>query len=178
MTLINRYAEGFLEYAKGTIGFESALEELKNARDVFRKVPEFQEFLENPAINYIEKCRTIDNTLVEGFSQEIRDFLKLLLKKERIGIFNSIVEYARIKYSHGERTAAVLYTTYVMSTGFLEKFKKALEDKLHVGLQLYIDLAPDMLGGVRVVFGNKILDGSVKKRFEDLKRKLTALKVT
>lgn len=177
MTLIGRYAEGFLEYAKETIGFEKALEELRVAKDVFRKNPDFKEFLENPAINYIEKCRMIDSALREVFSQEMRNFMKLLLKKERITLFNSIVEYARIKYAHGEKTTAVLYTTYMMSTGFLEKFKKALEDKLHVGLQLYIDLTPDILGGVRVVFGNKILDGSVKKRFEDVKRKLTALKV-
>lgn len=178
MTLIKRYAEGFLEYAKDTIGFENALDELKWAKDIFRQNPDFQGFLENPAINYAEKSRTIDKTLAGGFSQEMRDFLKLLLKKERISLFGDIVKYARIKYAHGEKAPAVMYTTYVMSTDFLGRFKTALEDKLHTGLQLYIDLAPDMLGGVRVVFGNKILDGSVKKRFENLKRKLTAVKVT
>jgi len=177
MTLIKRYTEGFLEYAKETIGFEKALEELKMAKDVFRENPEFKKFLENPAINYIEKCDVIDNTLAAAFSQEVRSFLKLLLKKGRIEIFSDIAEYARIKYAHGEKTNALLYTSYLMGTEFLQTFKDKLEKKLRMQLQLYINLAPDMLGGVRVIFNNKILDGSVKRRLEDMKRKLLAAKV-
>ena len=177
MTLIKRYAEGFLEYSKETIGFERALEELGRVKDVFRDNPEFKEFLENPAINYMEKCGVIDKAIVSGLSQEIRNFLKLLLKKERIEKFTDIAEYARIKYAHGEKVNALLYTSYLMNTEFLEIFKSALESKLHKKLQLYINLDPDMFGGVRVIFENKILDGSVKKRLEDLKRKLLAAKV-
>lgn len=177
MTLIKRYAEGFLEYAKDTIGFEKGLEELKKAKDVFRENPDFKEFLENPAINYIEKCSVIDKTLGAAFSQEIRNLLKLLLKKGRIDRFNGIAEYARIKYAHGEKVSTLLYTSYLMNTEFLQNFKDKLENKLNMKMQLYINLAPDMLGGVRVIFNNKILDGSVKKRLEDLKRKLLAAKV-
>jgi F-type H+-transporting ATPase subunit delta len=177
MTLINRYAEGFLEYAKETIGLEKALEELKKVKDVFRDNPEFKEFLENPSINYIEKCSVIDDVLKAGFSQEIRNFLKLLLKKGRIDKFDSIAQYARIKYAHGEKLNALLYTSYFVDTQTLERLKNSLENKLKAKLQIYLNLAPDMLGGVRVIFGNKILDGSVRKRFEDLKTKLLAVKV-
>ena len=177
MTLITRYAEGFLEYAKETLGFERALEELGKVKDIFRDNPDFKEFLENPAINYIEKCGVIDKTLATGFSQEMRDFLKLLLKKGRIGKFANIAEYARIKYAHGEKMNALLYTSYLMSTDFLESLKNALENKLRIKLQLYVNLDPDMLGGVRLIFNNKILDGSVRKRLEDLKQKLLAAKV-
>ena len=177
MILIRRYAEGFLEYAKETIGFEQALEELRRVKDVFRDNPDFKGFLENPAINNTEKNTVIEKTLITGFSQEIRNFLKLLLKKGRIEKFPDIAEYARIKYAHGEKMSTLLYTTYLMNTEFLEKFKSTLESKLRMKLQLYINLAPDMLGGVRVIFGNKILDGSVAKRLEDLKRKLLAAKV-
>jgi F0F1-type ATP synthase delta subunit len=44
-------------------------------------------------------------------------------------------------------------------------------------LQLYVDLEPEMLGGARLVVGNKVWDGSVKKRLEDMKRKLLAARV-
>lgn len=178
MILIRRYAEGFLEYAKESIGLEEALEELKRVKDVFRDNPDFKGFLENPAINYNEKCASLDATLIKGFSEEIRNFLKLLLKKDRMDKFDSIAEYARIKYAHGEKMNAILYTSYLMSTECLQSLKSSLENKLRAKLQLYINLAPDMLGGVRVMFNNKILDGSVRKRLEDLRRKLMAAKVS
>lgn len=177
MTLIKRYSEGFLEYAKETIGLESGLEELKRLKDVFRENPDFKSFLENPAINYFEKCGTIDNALASSFSEEVRNFLKLLLKKSRISKFDGIAEYARIKYAHGEKTNAMLFTSYLMNTEFLQTFKDKMENKMRTKFQFYINLDPDMLGGVRIIFNNKILDGSVRKRLEDMKRKLLAAKV-
>ena len=177
MTLIRRYAEGFLEYAKENIGLEKGVEELQKARDLFRQNPELEEFLKNPAINYAEKCVFIDKALSQALLRETRDFLKLLLKKGRIEKFSDIAKYVRIKYAHGDKISASLYTSYMMGTDLLGKFKNALESKLHAELQLYVNMAADMLGGVRVIVGNKIFDGSVKKRLEDMKRKLLAAKV-
>lgn len=177
MTLTTRYAEGFLEYAKEKMSLQDALEEMQNMKNVFRDNPEFMGFLENPSINYIEKCGVVDKVLAAGFSQEIRNFLKLLLKKSRINKFTKIAEYARIKYAHGKKVRALLYTSYLMDTELMKKIKNTLEEKLQAKLQLYVNLDPDMLGGVRLVIGNKVFDGSVKKRFYDLKRKLLAAKV-
>ena len=42
---------------------------------------------------------------------------------------------------------------------------------------MYIQLEPDLVGGVSAKIGNLIIDGSVKKRLEDLKYKLHTLKV-
>lgn len=177
MTLITRYAEAFLEYAKETIGFKKALEELARVKDVFRDNSDLKDFLKNPAINYIEKCAVLDRIFARGFSQEIRNFLKLLLKKARIDKFTEIAEYARIKYSHGKKQKALLYTSYLMDTKLMKAFKDKLEKKLGAQLQLYVNLDPEMLGGARVILGNKILDGSVRRRFEDLRRELLMAKV-
>jgi len=177
MRLISRYAEAFLEYAKESIGVERALEELKEVKNILRDEPDFKELIEYPAINYAEKCGVVDRTFTGGFSQETRNFLKLLLKKGRIEKFHSIAEYARIRYAHGEKVRASLYTSYLMDTRTMETFKGAVEKKLNAKLQLYVNLDPDMLGGVRLVIGNKILDGSVRKRFDDVKRKLLAVRV-
>ena len=177
MTLIKRYAEGFLEYAKDTIGTDRALDELRKTRDILRGNPEFGQFLENPAINYTEKTDTIEKVLAEPFSQEIRQFLKLLLKKGRIGRFSDIAEYARIKYSHEERVKVLLNTSYPLDASLIGSLKSSLEKKTAAKAQFYIDLSPEILGGVRMMYDNKIIDGSVKKRLEDLKRKLMAVKV-
>ena len=59
----------------------------------------------------------------------------------------------------------------------MESFREIAEKKLNAKLQLYVDLEPEMLGGARLVVGNKVLDGSVKKRLEDMKRKLLAARV-
>lgn len=174
---IKRYAEAFLEYAEETIGFEKGLEELKKAKDVFRDNPQIEKFLEGPQITYSEKCSFIDAVFREGFSREVLDFLKLLLKNGRIERFTNIAEYARMKYAHGEEVEAVLDVSYPLDTDIMQSMKDGLEKRLNKKLHMYVNIDPSLLGGVRVTVGNTIIDGSVRKRLEDLKMKLMALKV-
>lgn len=171
------YAEGFLEYAGQTIGFKEGLDEMLAVKAVFRDNPELESFLENPAIMRGEKSEVVEEVFREGFSRETRDFLKLLLKKNRIGIFSDIAEYARIKYSHGRETDAVISASYPLDLDILGSLKSVLENKLRKRLHLYSDLDPDLLGGVKVTVDNVILDGSVKKRLEDMRQKLIAARI-
>ena len=83
-SVVKRYAEGFLEYAKETIGFEKGVQELKALKDLSRDNPGFMELLQSPEISYKEKCTFIDNALGAGFSREMRDFLFLLLIRVQI----------------------------------------------------------------------------------------------
>ena len=171
------YAEGFLEYAGQTIGFDKALGEILAVKDVFRENPELKSFLENPAILSREKSEMIERVFTDGFSQEMRDFLKLLLKNGRIEKFHDIAEYARVKYSHGKEVDAVISASYPLDLDILESLKSVLEKKLHKKLHLYSDLDTDLLGGVKVTIDNIVLDGSVKKRLEDMKEKLMSVRI-
>jgi F-type H+-transporting ATPase subunit delta len=171
------YAEGFLEYAGGTIGLDRGLSELLSVKGVFRDNPELESFLDNPAVMHSEKISMIDKVFTTDFSEETRNFLKLLLGKGRMGLFHDIVEYARIKYSHGKEVDAVVSASYPLDTDVLESVKSALEKSLHKKLHLYSNLDTDLLGGIRVTVDNIVLDGSVKKRLEDLRGKLMAVRM-
>jgi len=178
MTVTRIYAEGFLEYAKETIGFERGLKELKDAKYVFRRSPELLVLLENAAVTYQEKCKIIEEVFSANLSLELCRFLQLLLKKGRIRLFPDMAEYARIKYSHDKEIDAVLETTYLLDMAQLEAIKEKAEKVLENKLHLYVKINPSLLGGVRLTAVNKVIDGSVKRRMDDLKRKLNAVGVS
>ena len=52
-----------------------------------------------------------------------------------------------------------------------------LVKKLGKKLALDPELDPELLGGARVVIGNTVIDGSVRRYLDDLGEKLRALKV-
>jgi F-type H+-transporting ATPase subunit delta len=172
-----RYADAFLEFAKETIGFEKGLEELRDLKRVFHDNPDIGSFVGSPQITEIEKRAFIDDALKDNFSEEIRQFLKLLLKKERINIFQDIAEYARVAYSHGVEIEALLKTSYPLDTEDIQKIKDSMEKKFRKKLHLYVELDSDLLGGVYMKVENTIIDGSVKRRLDDLKEKFNAVKV-
>ena len=173
-----RYADAFLEFARETIGFEKGLEELRDLKRVFHDNPEFGAFVESPQITDIEKRAFINDALKDNFSEEARQFLKLLLKKGRIDILPDIAEYARVAYSHGVEVEALLKTSYPIDTEDIQKIKDAMEKKFKKKLHLYVELDSDLLGGICMKVENTIIDGSVKRRLDDLKEKLTAMKVS
>lgn len=177
VAVARRYAEGFLEFARGSIGSERALKELGELKDIFRDNPDFREFFESPEISISEKDDAIDKTLSANFSDEARFFLKLLIKKNRFDRFRDIAEYSRIKYAHGEEVDAILVASYPLDTESISAIKNALEKKFDKKMHLYMNLDSSLLGGVKVMVENKILDGSVRKRLEDMRSRLLAARV-
>jgi len=59
----------------------------------------------------------------------------------------------------------------------VERIKAKLEEKLGKKMHLYLDLDPDLLGGVQIKIGNILIDGSVRRRLDELKQKLMTIQV-
>ena len=133
--------------------------------------------MDNPEIAYTEKCAIIDEVIKDGVSEELRNFLKLLLDKKRFDIFPDAAEYLRAKYSHGGQVDVLLKTAFPLDLELIEKIQAALRNKFKQDLRFYIDLDGSLLGGVQVVIGNMIIDGSVRKRLQELRDKLNILEM-
>ncbi|MFH1190411.1 MAG: ATP synthase F1 subunit delta [Candidatus Omnitrophota bacterium] len=172
-----RYADSFLATAKGAICREDGLDELLRAKRIIRDNPDLKDFLENIAITAGEKMEVADAVFKNDFSEGFRNFLKLLIEKKRIDLFIDIAEYARIHYAHGIEIDALLKTSYPLETETLQRIKRALEARIRRKIHLYVELDADLVGGAYARIGNMVIDGSVKRRLEDLKEKLYAMKV-
>ncbi|MGA2775230.1 MAG: ATP synthase F1 subunit delta [Candidatus Omnitrophota bacterium] len=176
--VIKRYAEAFVGYVKESVGLEKALEDLKALRaDVIRDNPDFLSFLENKELTFAEKCDFIDKVMGDNFAPEIKHFIKLLIDKGRIAILSDVIEYIRINYSYGEQLEVLLKTSTPLDLALIKKIKDSLSEKLHKKLKFYIDLDGSLLGGIQVTIGNKLIDGSVRKRLDELKEKLLRVRV-
>jgi F-type H+-transporting ATPase subunit delta len=170
--VVKRYAEAFADFARGTIGLERALKEFSALRAIMRDNPGFQEILETPQLPLSEKHSFLNKVLAQDFSPEFMRFLELLLEKRRINKIADIAEYLQLNYAHKGQARALLKTSFPLDLEVIQQIKDKLEEKFRKKFRLYIDLDAELLGGVQVVIGNKVIDGSVRKRLEDLREKL------
>jgi len=175
--LVSRYAEAFLSFARVNCGTDKALEDLVAVKKIIRDNPGFGDLMCNPKIAYSEKCTIVDEVIRDGISDELRDFLKLLLDKQRFDIFLDVAEYLRVKYSHQGQVDVLLKTAFPLDLEVIEKIQEVLRKKFKQNLRFYIDLDGSLLGGVQVVIGNTIIDGSVSKRLAQLRDQLTAVEL-
>ena len=171
--VVSRYAEALINFSHDNCGVDKILEDLVVVKNIIRDNPGFKDLMDNPEISYSEKCVIVDVVVKDGITDEIRDFLKLLLEKKRFDIFMDAAEYLREKYGHQGQVDVLLKTAFPLELDLIQRIQAILRVKLKKKLRFYIDLDGSLLGGVQVVVGNKIIDGSVKKRLRELKDNLT-----
>jgi len=170
--LASRYARAFVEYCSGTIGTEGALSGLKQVKKLLDGHHELREALQNPEIGYSDKYGIIDKVFADEFSAEIRYFLKTLIENGRLGYFYDIAEFARVKYAHGGKKDVLIKTSYPLDLELIKKIEDAIQKKFGKKFQFYIELDSRLLGGIQITVGNTIIDGSVRKRLNDLKQSM------
>jgi F-type H+-transporting ATPase subunit delta len=176
--IVKRYADAFMGFLKENIGQEKGFQDLKALRDtVIRDNPEFMQFLESQEITYTEKCDFIDKIVGNSFSEETREFLKLLLRKERINKLADIMEYIRITYSYMGEEDVLLKTSFPLDIELIKTIEERLERKFKKRFKFFIDLDGELLGGVQVIIRNTIIDGSVRHRLDGLKEKLMTIRI-
>jgi F-type H+-transporting ATPase subunit delta len=175
--IVSRYAEAFISLARENCGLEKALDDLVIVKNIIRDNPGFGELMHNPEISDTEKCVIIDEAIRDGLCDEIRNFLKLLIEKKRFDIFLDAAEYLRAKYAHHGQVDVLLRTAFPLELDLIKKIEVVLKKRLKQDLRFYIDLDGSLLGGVQVVIGNTIIDGSVIKRLNDLKEKFTTVSI-
>jgi F-type H+-transporting ATPase subunit delta len=175
--LAKRYGDAFIAFIKEGCGLAKGIEDLRNVNRILVDNPDLDSFILTPGIDDLEKHQVLDNVVRNGFSDEVKFFLKMLIAKGRFDKFGCIADYVRTAYSHGIEVDALLKVSYPLETETIRRIKDAMEKKLNKKLHLYIELNSDILGGAYAKIENILIDGSVKKRLEDVRAKLLATKV-
>lgn len=175
--IAKRYAEAFVSWSRETIGLSKMIEDFAGLTRTFFDNPEFRVFLLSPEISYTEKCHFVDRVLKENFSDEIRQFLKLLVEKRRISLIGAIADYIRVHYAHGGAPNVVLKTSYPLDLDMVTAIKNKLEEKYKKKFNLFLELDSHLKGGAQLIIGNTVIDGSLHRRIEELREKLKAARV-
>lgn len=175
--VVKRYAEAFLSYAKERIGLDRAVSDLVRLdNNILHENTEFIKFLRSFEITYAEKCDVVDKVLNSEFSDEIKNFVKLLLAKGRVDKLQDIVDYVRIKLSVWPQPV-LLRLTYPLGLRLLKRLEDELQNKFKKKFKFYVDLDSSLLGGMQVVVGNTVIDCSLRRRLDELKEKLKTVRV-
>ena len=69
---------------------------------------------------------------------------------------------------------ATIYSAFVIELPQLNEVVSALERRFKRKLNAHVVIDPELIGGIRVVVGDEVLDTSVKARLEQMRVALTA----
>ncbi len=167
------YAQALYTLAKDEGLTEAILRQLQDLQGVFSGEPDFLRLLANPGISKQERCTLIQDCLGEQVHPYLLNFLKILTEKGGIRHFDGCVKSYREQYNSDNGIIPVLAVTAVALTSEQSsRLRQKLEQITGKIVELTNRVDPGCLGGVRLDFDGKRMDGTVKNRLDTLRSQL------
>jgi F-type H+-transporting ATPase subunit delta len=168
------YAEALLAVADQKGQTQAVVDELDGlVTDVLAKSPAIASFFASPAINKKAKSPVLQKAFGGKCSDILSNFLNVLNSNGRLGMIPAIRLAVRDLTDNRMNRIRVKVTTAVpLGADQQEKIKKTLKAALNKEPVLTVQENPDLLGGIVVQFGDKVVDSSVRSRLDSLRAAL------
>ena len=160
--------------------FEIALEgkELDQWQSDLRKIASLGEdaaliaWLDSPKFSFADKARLLADVL-EGVNPLALNLACLLVARGRFSIAGEIAdEYQRLLNSHRGVEEAEVATAVPLEDEDRQRLSERLSALLDKKVVVKSEVNPELIGGLVVRVGGKMLDGSTRNRLLALKREL------
>ena len=176
-TLARPYAEALFQVAE-----RGDLKQAREQLDALAAVaanPQLRQFADAPKTLDSQVFDVITSALADRLSVPLSDASKNLLRtvidNGRLTVLPEIAAQFHALVSERSGVAdAVVYSAFAIEPATLADLVASLEKRFKRKLNATVQMQPDLIGGVRVVVGDEVLDTSVKSRLEQMKAALTA----
>ena len=157
------YAEALFESSKSMQLIDKTNKDLETIQAIITQSESLQTFLANPLIAMKMKKNVLNNVFIDQVSNHVLNFLLVLVQRRRMIIFNSIVE--RYNSLVNELELVTLVTVYTV-TPLTNEQQQSLKSKLQLLtnskiVQLAIEVRPELIGGLVIKMGSKVIDMSI-----------------
>ena len=171
-TIARPYAEALYKaQAADLAGTASWLEELAAiAQNV-----QLLEFSDSPKVSDAQLFELISGVVKTALPEAGKNFLRLAIENRRLVAVPEIAKQFRaLKNAQSGTADATVFSAFAIDATALADLSATLEKRFGRKLNLRVEIDASLIGGIRVVVGDEVLDTSVKARLEQMKAALTA----
>ena len=173
--IAGRYAAALLDLADDADAVEAVANDFKSLKQMIAESEDLRVVLTSPLIERAVKGRALQ-ALAESasFCQVTRDFVGVVSDNGRLYLLAGVVDkfLDALAARRGDLTANVT-TARPLSDAQKQALSDALKQTMGREVELSTRVNPDIVGGIIVKMGSKLIDASVRTRLERLE---TAMK--
>ena len=136
---------------------------------------QLRQFADNPKTTAAQVFDVITSAIKSPVSAAAKNLLRAVVDNGRLAALPAIAtQFQTLVNARSGIADATVYSAFDIAPGQLADVVAALEKRFGRKLNATVVLAPELIGGIRVVVGDEVLDTSVKARLEQMKMALTA----
>ncbi|MHC4223848.1 MAG: ATP synthase F1 subunit delta [Planctomycetota bacterium] len=171
------YAEALIDAAQATVGLGRVVDDLKAVQALYTQDRDTWAFFSGPRIEPEVKKRVLRETLEGKISRPVMGLLHVLIDKRRgVLLDNVIAEFERYRDIRENRQHVHVTSAAPLPDEQREELTRRLVAVTGKNVELHEKIDPRVLGGLIVKVGDKVVDGTLKRRLEKLRRELVAVR--
>jgi len=169
-----RYAKALLSLGQEDGNYGEYGDNLKEFSAFCRDNSEFTKVVSNPVFSVDDRKKVLDAVLEKStFADLVKNFLRLLLDKQRIGGIQDVsADYTRLTDEISNIIRAEIITARPLKADVMDKLDTVLSKITSKTVKAKVEEDESLIGGLVVKIGDLVLDGSVRAQLEGLKESL------
>jgi F-type H+-transporting ATPase subunit delta len=172
-TIARPYAEAMFKASAG--GDLPTLSAQVDALAVVAADPELRQFADNPNVLPAQVFELVTGVANLDLAPAARNLLQTMIDNGRLAALPQVAEqFRKLVNARGGVSDAVIQSAFPIDEAQLAEVVATLERRFGRRLNAHVEIDPELIGGIRAVVGDEVLDTSVKARLEQMKVALAA----
>ena len=136
---------------------------------------QLRQFADNPKVGAAQVFDVVSGAAQTALDPKVSNLLAAVIENGRLAALPEIAaQFTALVNAQSGSSDAVVYSAFPIDDAALADVVVALEKRFGRKLQARVEIDAGLIGGIRVVVGDEVLDTSVKARLEQMKVALTA----
>lgn len=174
LSIAKRYAKSLIELMLDSENNQDEIKgDLDNVKEILSTSPELNSTMTNPVISAYDKEQIIVSVFEKDTSETTRNFLKLLVDKNRFGLLLQIIEAFNKMLDKINNIAQVNVVGAIeLDDGLKQEIENKLREKLNKEINITYNTDNSIIAGLIYKIEDDVLDTSLKYKLEELKKEL------
>ena len=136
---------------------------------------QLRQFADSPKVGAAQVFDVVTGAAQTALDPKVSNLLAAVIENGRLAALPEIAaQFTALVNAQSGSSDAVVYSAFPIDDAALVDVVAALEKRFGRKLKARVELDAELIGGIRVVVGDEVLDTSVKARLEQMKVALTA----
>ena len=171
------YAKALFDIGTQEGNLGEIYDDLRGVQAGVEASPESNAFLQSPKLQRRDKKRIMDEIFADQVCKPVLGLIHVLIDKRREPVFDNIVaEFAKYRDEHEGRVHARVTSAKALDDDQREALIAALSKSTGKSVELNERINPSVIGGIRVNLGDYVLDGTLLRKMNELRRSLAAVR--
>jgi F-type H+-transporting ATPase subunit delta len=173
--LAKRYGQALLTLAEAQSIQRQVSEELRVLEALIEREPLLKDCLANPTIPVVAKQAILGQIMAPVFNPLTKDFVGLLVRNRREALLEEIVKVLEERLDEEEgRVEVKVESALPMTDADHADFLRQLTQWLNKKVKLEMTVVPELLAGITIRIGDRLIDGSCRGQLTRIRQILTA----